>query len=200
MGGCRTRLTVASLVLGILGSTGVAGADVTNAGFETDVIADGDWTGTPPSGWTGAGDTGTLNPSVAMFSGEAPEGLNVAYSNANPICQVIGTVTDGGWYAAEALVGRRLDDNDDVPACGIELRSTSGVRCSDTNGALAKDSWARVACAFTAAGSGDVDHLQPLTLCLISSGIQCNFDDAWDGLFRDGFELGDTSAWNASLP
>lgn len=151
---------------------------VTNAGFEAVALSDGGFTiNTFGGGWVGrgGGNAGLLNPSTSMFTSEAPEGLNVAYTNGRDICQTVGTVENNGFYEAMAMAGVRLDVGG-LQNCGIELRSTSGVRCRDESNPAPVDSFATISCSFTA-GPADVDQGQPLELCFTKSGgVQCNFD------------------------
>ena len=71
--------------------TGLASAQVNvmNLGFEADSLRDGAFTiNTFAVGWTtgSGGNAGVFNPITSAFSSEAPEGLNVAYSNGRTSC------------------------------------------------------------------------------------------------------------------
>lgn len=53
-------------------------AQVLNPSFESPVLADGAFARNVPN-WTVTGDAGVLNPSTAMFAGQADDGANVAF-------------------------------------------------------------------------------------------------------------------------
>jgi len=108
---------------------------ITNPGFEAFTLVDGQFTrpffgsgpvGTaivtpnPIPGWTltpAHGDGGTFNPTTAQYSGQAPEGQNVAYSSffltgfpPPTILQVLPAVlTSNTRYTLQVEVGNRLD-------------------------------------------------------------------------------------------
>lgn len=79
---------------------------VLNAGFEDVVLADGASSGSVPS-WTEIGGA-TLNPTIAKFPAEAPEGQNVAFGNSATISQTVGSLAYGT-YVLSVKIGDPLD-------------------------------------------------------------------------------------------
>jgi hypothetical protein len=88
---------------------------IVNGGFEDEVLSNGAFTLTAPTGWStlGAGE-GTFNPTVAQFPGEVPEGLNTMYiSGTGNIEQILSDViTANTTYSLQVEVGNRLDSDD----------------------------------------------------------------------------------------
>ncbi len=78
---------------------------ILNPGFETEVLADGVSSTLVPS-WTKIGASVTLNPTVAMLPGEAPEGQNVwSVSGVSTfITQGLG-ILQPGTYTLQGKVG-----------------------------------------------------------------------------------------------
>ena len=121
-------MALVALALGLVGAAEAESIEVKNAGFEAPVLSDGQETPTLDD-WVvfsfGGGVGGGLNPTTDSFSGEAPEGENVAYSSDQEIFQVLDAVLKTNTtYTLMVDVGNRLDE----PYAGYRIRlSTSFV-------------------------------------------------------------------------
>lgn len=91
---------------------------LTNAGFESPVLADNGYVFGVPS-WTTFGTAGVYNPAASAFPAEAPEGSNVAFlsccfgpnPNSGSISQTLATnYAADKTYTLSVQSGRRLDD------------------------------------------------------------------------------------------
>jgi hypothetical protein len=75
----------AGLVLALEASAGAAPVAIVNPGFETHVLADGDWSWLMDNeGWgyvANGGNLGPWNPEADYYGGNAPEGQNVGWTN-----------------------------------------------------------------------------------------------------------------------
>ena len=84
----RTVLTIVAAALFVLSaSTGAAGIEIVNPGFEDPVLAEDDWTWLDVPGWTqvGVDSIGVWNTTLSDFDPVvAPEGENVAYTEQAP--------------------------------------------------------------------------------------------------------------------
>lgn len=145
---------------------------VTNAGFETDALADGAFTSGTLSGWTLAGAAGAFNPTTTHFTAEAPEGSNTAYSNGPTITQAVTTAVSGTLYTLTVLVGDRADTA--FPGFTVGIQVNGVTMASATSPAPADDAFTLVTVQYTATGG---DAGLPLGILLDSDGVQTNFDD-----------------------
>jgi hypothetical protein len=91
---------------------------LSNAGFELPVLADNGYVFGAP-GWTSLGTSGVLNPAVAAFPGQAPEGANVGFlsccfgpnPNSGSLAQTLATTYAADTtYTLSVQSGTRLDD------------------------------------------------------------------------------------------
>jgi hypothetical protein len=132
------RALLFTVFVAVCGSMGLQGGPipVTNAGFESDVLAPGGFTSnTFATGWTctpvgGPTDCGVFRPQAAQYPGGAPEGVNVAYSNGGTITQnLAATLALNTTYTLSVDVGKRLDMG--FTSYLIELLAGSTVIASD---------------------------------------------------------------------
>ena len=123
----RTMWTcVLVLACGVFAACPVAQGQIAivNPGFENPVLADDDWDySMDDQGWgyyNNGGSLGPWNPAVANYPGEAPEGLNVGWTepgedaNSNPVpggfAQVLtAKLTAGTTYVLTVEVGNAID-------------------------------------------------------------------------------------------
>jgi len=110
-----------------------AAISVTNAGFETDILADGGFQ-MVVSGWT-ATEAGVFNPTATEFPGGIPEGVNVAFAGPPQIAStgiltqtLATTFQDGLIYQLSVDAGDRTDLS--LPTFRIGLWA-DGVLVSD---------------------------------------------------------------------
>lgn len=76
---------------------------ITNAGFESPVLTDGAQS-TSATGWTRFGSVNFINPTTALFPGEAYEGQNVAlFTGGATLTQLMGTIAYGTYVLSAAL-------------------------------------------------------------------------------------------------
>lgn len=80
---------------------------ITNAGFESPVLADGAQSSSA-AGWTRFGSARFTNPTASQFTGEAYEGQNVAlFTGGATLTQIMGTI-GYGTYTLTAAIGDPL--------------------------------------------------------------------------------------------
>lgn len=92
------------VVLALQGLVSAQTYTVINPGFEDVVLSDGASSSSVP-GWSLLGSALTLNPTSAMFTGEAPQGQNVfSLSNSILSTQGLGAILPGT-YTLQAKVG-----------------------------------------------------------------------------------------------
>lgn len=101
---------------------------VANAGFEAVSLGDGASSSSVPS-WSEIGAT-TLNPTVAQFPAEAPEGQNVAALTSATLSQTVGTL-EFGTYTLMVNVGDPLDKG--FGGYGINLRRGTTILVSSSS-------------------------------------------------------------------
>lgn len=146
---------------------------VTNAGFETTVVADGTFVNAA-AGWTIGAKAGTFNPStVQSVTGS---GNNVGFSSqtASKLRQTIGVVSASTFYQLSVKVIRRADTP--FPGFTIALYA-NGLEVSSFVGA-SNSIPIKTPTTFTTgfiATAGLVG--QTLEIVLFSAGLQTTFDD-----------------------
>jgi hypothetical protein len=165
---------------------------VLNPGFESFVLADGQYTSTfsssgnaistpdPIPGWSlvpaGTSTVGTFNPATTQYPDEAPEGQNVAYANGNGFGQLLPYhLEPDNEYRLEVEVGRRSDNS--FPGYDLELRAGGNLLVADA-GSLspAPGTFETSVVTFTADPS-DPNLGGQLEVVIRSDGNQPNFDD-----------------------
>lgn len=85
---------------------------ITNSGFESDIVGDGLVSNSAISGWNKLGPVGVLNPNISHFTNGAAEGQNVANLGAAGSIlfqDLIGESLSYGIYTFSFDVGNRLD-------------------------------------------------------------------------------------------
>jgi hypothetical protein len=88
---------------------------IINAGFELPLAANGQFVHSVAPGWVASEelvfDVGVMNPTVALFPAEAPQGSNILnMSREGRIDQVLSSVLAPGWYLLSMQVGRSLTE------------------------------------------------------------------------------------------
>jgi PEP-CTERM motif len=148
---------------------------IVNAGFEDPVLAPANYTDGSAPGWNVVGAGGVLNPSPDMFSGGAPEGQNVGWSNGGYLSQTLSDVLKFGTYSLMVDVGDRLD----LPFgnYSVQLKAGSVVLAEDNNTLLPSNGTFLTSIVTYDATAGSPDIGQALTIVLNVNGIQTNFDD-----------------------
>lgn len=180
------------LVALVLVLAGVARADwisVQNAGFESPDLPDGIWTGSIPdwefaSAPNGAG--GVFNPPSSRFSGQAPEGQNVAWSANREIFQTLNDVLLADTeYTLQVKVGDALYSAYD----GYEIRlyayhdaTTRVLLAEDNTTATPADGTFETATLSFTTGSSHAELGQQLQISLFANQgtnptSQAYFDD-----------------------
>ena len=175
------RLTGVIAVLGlVLGATGQAGAvavPIVNSGFELPLQTDGMFTLTPNTavGWLHDAGAGVWNPSAAQaYSGNAPEGQNVAYSNGASLSQTLLTLFAANTtYTLTAQVGHRGDAA--FPGYRVQLLEDAVVLAECVTCVTpSANSFSLSTVTFT---SGPSVPTALLGIRLVSSDTQTDFDD-----------------------
>jgi hypothetical protein len=140
------RFTVFLALCALASSAEAASISITNPGFESPALVDGDFVigvypgGTVVGGWTTAGGVGfgagIVNPTTSAFSGGAPEGNNVGFLisyNTAWLIQVLPTTyQEGETYTLSALVGDA--DDADLKEFAIALYADNGAVLVTTGG------------------------------------------------------------------
>lgn len=140
------RFTICLALFALASAAEAASISVTNPGFESPALADGDFVagyypgGTVLGGWTTAGGVGfgagIFNPTTSSFSGGAPEGSNVGFLisyNTAWLIQVLPTTyQEGETYTLTALVGDA--DDADLKEFVIGLYADNGALLVTTGG------------------------------------------------------------------
>lgn len=150
---------------------------ITNAGFETQVLADGTFTSGTLTGWTITGGTsaGAFNPTVSHFPGQAPEGQNTAYSNGPTISQILSdTLQANTNYTLLVEVGDRLDTA--FPGYAVEFRAGGALLASESALIPPNGTFLTSQINFFAP-AGHPNLGQALEIRLLSSGTQTNYDN-----------------------
>lgn len=149
---------------------------VTNPGFEDNVLGNGSLTGNI-NGWTlSGGGGGAYNPPASEFVDEAPQGVNVAFSNEATISQIISEVLQEGYvYALIVEVGDRLSTYN-IPDYTIELRAGGNVLASDTGVLTPEDGRFLTSAISYHAQPGDPFQFQVFEIRMKSSAPQTEFD------------------------
>ena len=105
---------------------------ITNAGFETDVFADGGFANGLATGWTLTPGAGTFNPNntTHMPPSGAPEGQNTLFINSGNVSQVLATnLVGNSIYTLNVEVCDRADGP--TPVYLIELLAGATVISND---------------------------------------------------------------------
>jgi hypothetical protein len=98
---------VTALLLALSGTAYGTPVSITNAGFESPVLADGAQV-SAATGWIRFGSLVFTNPTVSQFTDQAYEGQNVAlFTGGATLTQIVGTL-DYGTYTLTAAVGDPL--------------------------------------------------------------------------------------------
>jgi hapalindole biogenesis HpiC1 cyclase-like protein/PEP-CTERM motif-containing protein len=181
-------LAVVALLFGMVGRAEAVPIPIANSGFEacaqtsptvkTCPLGEGDFTSqsNAATGWTHDGNTtaGVFNPTTAQYSGQAPEGSHVAYSNSAPLSQTLGApLAANTTYTLQVLVGDRLDTN--FPGYQVQLLAGSTIlnQC-DTCVTPANGTFANAMVTYTTGSSFPAGSLK---IVLDSNNIQTNFDN-----------------------
>jgi hypothetical protein len=132
----RATAVIAVLFASFLPATARAvSLPVTNAGFELPVAVNGQFVHSVGPGWVASeelgSDAGVMNPAVALFPSEAPEGSNVVnLSRGGRIDQILSDVLTPGDYTLTMQVGRSVNEPMSpfiihLLAAGVSLVQTS---------------------------------------------------------------------------
>ena len=172
-------------------------AQIANAGFEDEVIADGAWGAGDAPGWSSVGDNaggGSWNPGLPGsdypgYGGVAPEGSNIAYVgfNANStgggIAQILTeTLAFGTTYELTVEVG----DSPlyDWPGYKVQLLVDGNVLAEDDNSLTIPDNtFATSTVTYTSVDASDPNIGLPLEIRLLvvnssaTGWLEMNFDD-----------------------
>ncbi len=132
---------------------------VTNFSFESDVLADGNWTGTP-SNWIVTGTAGVANPTtIVMSSGNPTDGLNYGWvRNSSSLSNTLSANFDSNQnYQVTVDFGSQLTNAPGTAA--IRLYAGGTLIGSYTSNAPNQDTWNTASfvvngSAFTAANGG----------------------------------------------
>lgn len=106
---------------------------IQNAGFEADVLGDGEFALVASSWSIDADGVGTFNPTVSSFPGEAPEGQNVLFvTPGRSASQVLpDTLAADKRYTVSVKVGNRLEQT--FLGYAVELYAGDQLLASDLN-------------------------------------------------------------------
>ena len=120
-----------ALLLAISQTAHAIPISITNAGFESPVLADGAQSSSA-AGWTRFGSLSFTNPTTSQFTGEAYEGQNVAlFTGGATLTQIVGTI-GYGTYTLTAAIGDPLGAS--LSGLGLSLRrGTSFLSPSSTS-------------------------------------------------------------------
>jgi hypothetical protein len=198
-------VSLIAMVLGVIaGPAGAASITIVNPGFETDILADGS-TNTAPTGWVegytepsgdaawndyAGGDAGAINPNAAYgYSGNAPEGTNVAFGLCYTgfdvgLRQTLSeTLEADKQYDLSALVGNPYAYNSSGPAADYRLQLVANgvILAEDTANSPADDTvWTNATLTYLS-GSSPAQLGLPLEIRLLVAdnvnASQVNFDD-----------------------
>ena len=169
-------------------------APIVNAGFEDQVLADGEWGSAP--GWSNIGDNaggGSWNPGFDTgaigYGGEAPEGSNIAYvgfqanSTGGGIAQVLTeTLASDTTYELTVEVG----DSPlyDWPGYKVQLLAGGNLLAEDDNSLTVPDNdFVTSTVTYTSGDATDPNIGLPLEIRLLvvnssaTGWLEMNFDD-----------------------
>ena len=150
---------------------------IENPSFEANVLGENGFISSA-MGWLTPGDSGTFNPSPAVYPGGIPDGDNVAYSSVGGpvISQVLSDVLEADLeYELTVWVGNRVGTG--FPGYLIELVAGGTVIASDNNTLAPTDGeFLQSSITYT---PDDTDPLLggALEIRMRSFGQQANFDD-----------------------
>lgn len=129
----------------------------------------------PIPGWAITGTTGQFQPGTNAgnftYFNTLSDGITSAYSNGGTISQTVGAaVTLGLTYVLQVDLGLR----NDLPSTAIAGLLINGNLISAVGPAPTKGNWSTFTATYTALAA---DVGKPITIRLISTGIQGNFDN-----------------------
>lgn len=155
-------------------------AQILNPSFESPALADGGFTRTVPS-WTPIGDAGILNPSTAMFPGEADDGANVAFlgtsGGAGFLRQALATTFAANTtYTFTVRSGRRTDFANSVVYRLTLLNGTTAVATTQLSNPPIGSFRTDTLTANVLPGDAAVGRPITVAVQLVSGGQLC-FDD-----------------------
>ena len=156
---------------------------LSNPGFEAYVLDDGDYLTSPSAlpGWGVSDKAGAWNPTASNFSGEAPEGNNVAYINSGLIGQWLPTVINEGYhYTMEMKIGIRSDVAYINPEYGLSFVAKNPLTgkaevVDQFSGVPTTGAFSLVSYSYTATDPSVFGR--ELGIWLISKSGQISFDD-----------------------
>jgi hypothetical protein len=129
-------------------------------------------------GWTSSSpaDQGQFAPGVSSgntnYYNSVPDGSFVAYANAGNLTQMVGTVLPNTTYTLSVSLGLRKD----FPTLGTAELFINGTAYTATGVTPTPGNWATFTATYnSSAHPGDVG--MPITIELVSNGVQAGFDD-----------------------
>jgi hypothetical protein len=129
-------------------------------------------------GWTASspGNEGQFNPGVSSGTttnyNSVPDGNWVAFANAGNLSQTVTTVVANQTYVLSVLLGLRKD----FPTLGSADLRVNGVAYMATGIAPSSGNWSTFTAVYNSA-LHPTDVGLPITIELLSNGVQAGFDD-----------------------
>lgn len=152
--------------------------EITNPGFEQNVVDNGSWI-TVVEGWTGVNSChGTWNPSPGYFNGtqEAPEGSNVAWINSGSLSQILTATYQASTNYELTFASAWRNDYTFQPQFTAELLAGSTMLAMLTNPVSTQGDWSTYHLALPATSLSAEALGIPITIIFTITGGSTQVD------------------------